>query len=553
MPPKATSQKIFEKEFSRLIEDIQRQATPFINDSTLKKEARRKRSAVDPFFFAATYFPHYIIVADEYKDIWKDPSKKIDWVNAGFAECHDDFFKIAQLRNRLELLFAFRESAKDTLIAKIETIRKIVTKEIWYHTHSAFSEDHATSKVIPIKLEFEHNERLISDYGNLVGSTKWEENEFITSTGVKVKAFGRDMTMRGTENFGHRPDWMIINDVFDPTKQSNPSIISKYVESIKQDVLKSANSPRWGAVMLGNYVSKQSVEHELAINAAKLGYGLNIFRALIINLKKTEKEREIAHQCRLKKLPKLERSVWEFRHPTIRLLEEKNADTETFDSEMMMRPKDKKNAKFKDSDFKYYSRNDLKFKELVTYSFLDPSAKKANDYKAKITLGVPKEGKYFQIYVIDAWIRQDSVDAMLEESFEGHRIYNEKIAGVEMIGFAALLERDYRRLEKEKGYGLPILPIESVENKDAKIESLVGPIRRGIILFDQTQGDQALLIRQFKAFPDKTPVKAGGLGDDGPDALYECWKLIQQYPAGTSAVGYKSGQKREARFKKGAF
>ncbi|MBI2427520.1 MAG: hypothetical protein HYV29_01735 [Ignavibacteriales bacterium] len=527
---KATSQKIFEKEFARLIEDIQKQATPFINDSTSKKEARKKRSAADPFFFASTYFPHYIMLADGFKEVWKDPAANIDWVKAGFAECHSDFFDIAQLKNKFELLFAFRESAKDTLIAKVETIRKIVSKEIWYHTHTAFTEEHATSKIIPIKLEFEHNERLISDYGNLVGSTKWEENEFITNTGVKVKAFGRDMTMRGTENFGHRPDWLLINDVFDPTKQNT----------------------RWGAMLLGNYVSKQSVEHELAVNAAKLGYGLHIFRALVVNPKKTEEEREIAHECKMNKLPDLEKSAWEFRHPTIRLLKERAADPDTFEAEMMMRPKDKKNAKFRDDDFHYYSPVQyMKKVEIIHWSFGDPSVKIASDYKALITLGVPKQ-PMFKILCVHAWIRQASIDEMLDESFRMQSLYKNKIFGLEGIGFAMLLERDYRRMMVTHG-PIPLHMVEKVENKDAKIESLVPVVRSGLLEFDASEGDQQLLIRQFKNFPDKTPVKRGGLGDDGPDALYECYRLIQQFPLGSSAVEYKSGQKRQARFKKGAF
>jgi predicted phage terminase large subunit-like protein len=550
---KVTSQKNFEKEFSRLIEDIQRQATPFLNDSVTKKEARKKRSASDPFFFASTYFPHYIQLADGYKDLWKDPDAKIDWTKAGFADCHLEFFKISRLNNRLELLYAFRESAKDTLVAKIETIRKIVLKEIWFHTHTAFSADHATSKIIPIKLEFEHNERLISDFGELVGSTKWEESEFITKTGVKVQAFGRDETMRGSENFGHRPDWIIINDVFDPTKQTNPSVIQKYVASIKQDVLKSANSPRWGAILLGNYVSKQSVEHELAIEAEKLGYGLNIFRAMVLNPKKTEEERELAHQLRLNKLPDVEKSAWEFRHPTLRLAKERKADPDTFDAEMMMRPKDKKNAKFKDDDFHTYTRKDLNGRKLVAYTFIDPSAKKASDYKAQITLGVTLDKQIMEIFVLGAWIRQDSIDAMLDMAWTDFAAWKMKIVGVEMIGFASLLEREYLRMMASKGIPLPIHKVESVINKDAKIESLVPVLRSGLIKFDPSQGDQALLIRQFKGFPDKTPVKAGGIGDDGPDALYECWKLIQQFPAGTSMNDYRSGQKRETNFREGAF
>lgn len=548
------SQKQFEKDFTRLIEDIRKQATPFINDSTEKKLARKKRALADPFFFAATYFPHYIILKDGFeKECWKNPETKIDWVKMGFSEVHADFFALTTLKNKFEMLFAFRESSKDTLLAKIDVLKKIVSKEIWYSPHLAFSEDHAVGKIIPLKLELEHNERIISDFGNLVGTIKWEENEFITNNGVKVKAFGRDMVMRGQENFGHRPDWIILNDIFDPTKQSNPSVIQKYVESIRQDVLKSANAPRWGAILLANYVSKQSIEHELMTGENTSHFGKNIFRALVSNPKRTKEEQEIARECKSHHFTDQFKSAWEFRHPTLRLLQEQKDDPETFDAEMMMRPKDKKNAKFRDNDFKYYSRQELNGRELVHYTFIDPSAKIASDYKALITIAVPKIGDVFEMFIVNAWIRQASIDEMLEETYRDFVDHKTKIIGVEMIGFASLLEREYLRLMKQKGIPLPIYKVEKVDNKDARIESLVPNIRSGVLKFDPSQGDQTLLIRQFKGFPDKTQVSRGGIGDDGPDATALCVRLINEFPAGSQAVEYKSGAKREARFKKGAY
>lgn len=548
------TQKQFEQDVSKLIEDIRREAAPFVDDSTEKKLARVKRALADPFFFAASYFPHYITLRDGFeKECWKDPNARVDWVKAGFADCHAEFFKLTELRNKFVLLAGYSESAKDTLICKIDVIRKCIMRDVWYHILVSSTQDRAASKILPLKLEFEHNERLKSDFGDfLTGNSKNEADEFILNNGVKVHGLGRDQTMRGAENNAHRPDWVILNDIWDPMREKNLSLIKETVEIIKQDYLKRVNTPRWGAILLFNYVSKQSPEHELVIDHARLGYELKIFRALNFNPKKTEQEREIAHQCRINKFPDVEKSDWEFRHTTLRLNEERAADPETFDAERMMRPRDKRNQKFKDDDFKAYVAGNLKKVEMVCYTMCDPSVKIASDYKALITLGVLKQD-LFEVDVLAAWIQQASIDDMLEETFNQFRIYKSKIVGVEGIGFAMLLERDYLRLMKKYG-PLPLHMVEKVQNKDAKIESLVPPIRSGMIKFDTTQGDQGLLIRQFKGFPDKTPVRRGGIGDDGPDALYECFKLIQQFPAGSQMVEYRSGQKREARFKKkGAF
>jgi predicted phage terminase large subunit-like protein len=557
-----TSQREFEKQWSDLINQIRTKATAFPRDSIEKREARKKRARTDKFYFAAMYFPHYIQLDEKYlRSVLKIPEKspllippdaEIDWVKAGFSPDHKKFFELTELRNKFTILAAYRESSKDTLLSKIDVIHKMIFEEIWYAVVVAFSHEHAATKVIPVRLEFENNERLKNDFGELKGSIKWEEDEIIISNGRKLKAFGRDESLRGEENFGHRPDWILPNDIEDPTKTTNPALILKYVDSIRQDVLKSVNSPRWGAILLCNYVSKQSIVHELLTGENTSHFDKQIFRALVPNEKRTDEDREIARQARLHKFPDGWKSAWEFRHPTLRLLQEQKDDPDTFDAEMMMRPKDRKSKKFKDTDFKYYTQQQIAGIEMIYYTMIDPSAKEAGDYKAITTLGAPIKSKEFRLYVINAWIQQASIDAMIEETYRDFELHRQKLIGVEMISFASLLEREYMRLMKEKKKPLPIYKIEHVDPKDAVIESLVPLVRSGIILFDTQQGDQALLIRQLKAFPDRTPVARGGIGDDGPDALGKCVRLVQDFPYGIG-VDYQTVEKRQAAFGRGAY
>jgi len=150
---------------------------------------------------------------------------------------------------------------------------------------------------------------------------------------------------------------------------------------------------------------------------------------------------------------------------------------------------------------------------------------------------------------------------LLEETYSDFNKRRTKIIGVEMIGFASLLKREYERLMKKKGKPLPIYPIEKFggenglpvnRNKEARIEGLVPYVRSGMIKFNSQQGDQGLLIRQLKAFPDRTQVSRGGMGDDGPDALSLCLGLIQEFPHGME-IGYQTVTKRKAAFEKGAY
>jgi predicted phage terminase large subunit-like protein len=550
------SQRDFEKQFSKLVESIRTQATPFPKDTTEKKIARVKRAKADKFYYAATYFPHYIQLNEELPEVVKlrkgDSSVVLNWVKAGFAECHADFFAQTELRNKFSILAAFRESAKDTLLGKIDPLHKLFCEEAWFIPIIAYSTDHAETKVIPLKLEIENNERLKNDFGDLKGVVKWEQNEFITKNGRKVQGFGMDVPLRGQENFGHRPDYIILNDIEDPTKTFNHGLCQQNVERIRQDKLKSVNSPRWGAIYLCNYISKQSITYELMTGENTGHFIKKIYPALVPNMKLTQEEQQLAREAKKHGFVDLLKSNWEFRHPTMRLLQEQKDDPDTFDCEMMQRPRDRKNKKFKDTDFRFYADSEVRNIEMAAWTFIDPSAKAAGDYKAIITLGMPVKAEMFQLYVLAASIQQESIDWLLEETYQHHTRYKSKVVGVEMISFASLLEREYQRLMKKKGTYLPIHKVERVENKDAKIESLVPLIRSGLIKFNPQQGDQALLIRQLKGFPDKTPVSRGGIGDDGPDAMAECVKLVQDFPHGEK-VEYKSVVKRQAVFAEGAF
>jgi hypothetical protein len=141
---------------------------------------------------------------------------------------------------------------------------------------------------------------------------------------------------------------------------------------------------------------------------------------------------------------------------------------------------------------------------------------------------------------------------MLEETFRDFAENKSRVVGYEGVAAQAFLEREYLRMMRIKG-PLPFYMPDHVESKDSDIENLIPIVRRGTMKFDVSQGDQGLLIRQFKGYPDRTQVSRGGIGDDGIDACGKCFKLIQLFPPGAQNVEYKSGSRREARFKKGAF
>jgi predicted phage terminase large subunit-like protein len=548
------SQRDFERQYGDLVKRIRQETTTFPNDSVAKREARKKRAKVDKFFFAATYFPHYVEVKDEYRDCWKDPSKDYDWVEAGFAPCHKEFFEIADRLGRLQIVAGFRESAKDTLLGKIDVIHKIVFEERWFIPVISKTEDIAESKVIPVRLEFEENRRLKNDFGDLRSSIEWESGSFITKNGRKMKGYGREQSLRGQENFGHRPDHIILNDIDDPTKPDSPALTQKYVDSVKQDVLKSVNSPRWSALLLCNWTVKGDVVDELITGKNTKHFEKHIFRALVPNELESKGDLQIAKECRAAGFPDREKSAWEYRHPTLRLLQEKKDDPDVFEAEMMMHPRNRKDQKFKDNYFRYHTKEELARRIYVNYTFVDPSAKEAADYKAVITVGVAaREDGSIHIPVRRAYIQQGSIDEMIMETYRHRRLYRSKLVGVETNGFQILLKPEYLRLQKKEKELLPFHEVEHKgESKESRIERIVPFVKEGTITFDPEDPDQELLIRQLKAFPQGGQVAQGGLGDDGPDALAGDVELIEKYPH-AGEVEYESLKKREVVFARGAY
>lgn len=547
------TQREFDKQYGELLRMIQKQATPFPHDTTAKRLARAKRARADKFFFAATYFPHYIQLKSEYRESWKDPDGIYDWIDAGFSADHAEFFKLTELHNTFSILAAYRESAKDTLIGKIDVLHQIIFEKRWFVPIVARTEEKAESKCVPIKVELETNERLKSDFGELVGNIEWEFGSFITKSGRKMKGYGMQQSLRGEENFGHRPDLVMLNDINDPTKPDSPAVTQKMVDSVKQDILKAVNSPDWTAILLCNYTVKGDIVDELISGKNTAHFNKRIFRALVPNDLATKEDRQIARECREADFLDNMKSAWEFRHPTLKLLQERKNDPDVFEPEMMMTPRSRKDQRFKDNYFRFHSREDLAARIWICYTFVDPSAKDAADYKSVITVGLGlKDDNSLHIPVMRASIQQQSIDDMIKETYRQRQLFHSKIVGVETNGFQILLKKEYLRFQRQYGL-LPFKEIEHTgESKESRIERIVPFVKEGTITFDLEDPDQELLIRQLKVFPHAGQVSSGGLGDDGPDALAGCIELIESYRHGNE-LDYESLTKHEAVFAHGAY
>ena len=119
-----------------------------------------------------------------------------------------------------------RELAKSAR-TMMEVIKLTVTKQKKMVLLISANQDNAIRLLKPYKLNFEHNPRLINDYGKMQSHGEWTESYFTTKIGATFVAIGAGQTPRGMRNEEVRPDVVLMDDFDADEDCRNPDIIDK--------------------------------------------------------------------------------------------------------------------------------------------------------------------------------------------------------------------------------------------------------------------------------------------------------------------------------------
>lgn len=118
------------------------------------------------------------------------------------------------------LIMAMRGGAKSTLSEECITISALF-KEFNYALVLGNSEDRAIQRLAAIKYELEFNEKIISIFGQQVGST-WQEKAIVLKNGTAIHAYGRGQSLRGAKHLDARPDTVFVDDLEDDESVATP-------------------------------------------------------------------------------------------------------------------------------------------------------------------------------------------------------------------------------------------------------------------------------------------------------------------------------------------
>lgn len=490
---KKFTKKEFQKQADQVLGQLFREVGAFEDDSGAAKQARRERASTDQFYFFQTYLPHYFSKPE--------------------APFHHELIAMVDQRPGPDevltpvALAAPREFAKTTVVSFGYVLHQIYCKLRHFIIIASDTEDLASDLTGYLYLEMLYNERLKSDFGEMVRDN-WPVDDFVTLNDIRLKARGRGQRVVGRKHKQYRPDLVILDDMENDVNSKSPDQVRKLLHWVLNAVYPSIDS-RGNLLWIGTVWARKSALEIAVLSKDEpwCHWTRKIYRALF---EAPDAEGE----------PVLT-SLWPARDSVEKLLAQKKAmGSLAFNLQKMNDPINEEGV-FQESWLKFYFPEELRGKHLVVAGFFDPSveANATSDFKAIITLGWDRREMIY--YVLDAYIRKASIDAAIAAAYARHEQWGYWQFGVEVVAFQKLLLREFDRAAQQRGFHLPIRGTDQTINKETRISGMSPKVERGQIRFCRGQGNQDLLIEQLLYFPSKT------VNDDGPDALQGALQMLE--------------------------
>lgn len=407
------------------------------------------------------------------------------------------------------------------------------------------SADMARLFLTRIREELEFNELIIKVFGKLQGSSKWNNSEILTSTGVYCVGKGAGQQMRGL-NFKSRPDLVIIDDL-----ESEESVATETQRATLDKWFSSAvmkmGSPNCDFFFIGTVLSYDSLLYKLLTLPTYSMWQRKIYRAVIkfsestLWLKWEEKMTNLSdpdpyntakkfYLKHRKEMLKGTKVLWESQRENmyLHLMETRLQDEEAFNSEFQNDPQTEKSRIFKEE---WLEENTYEYPPNIkrVYGAVDPSCGKNRkaDTSAIVILG---EGEDNYIYVLEASIKVRRVEDIILDMEKIIGKYYNLLEGfvVETNQFQALFSTTVQQHFINLGMYVNWIEIFHGANdkKERRINSMIPKIKNGYLKFNKSH---VMLWRQMKNYPKDR--------DDGVDCLEMALRPLLQSRNNTLCFG----------------
>ncbi|WP_299460586.1 hypothetical protein [uncultured Microscilla sp.] len=478
--------------FNRWCNKIEAQTAYIPKESRQEKEERKKRLLKPENYnkFFQYYFPHYCTD--------KKTGKLIDC-----APYHLEIHKALTSEDMTEVAFmGHRGSAKSTHANVGFAARDMLAGIMPFMLLCGETEKKANRLLSDIQAEFQSNQRLINDYGKLVGAGDWTTGEFTTKTGIHFAAIGLGQNPRGIRKKNQRPTRIVCDDLDAKKRCNNPRLIDEAVDWINDDLMECFDKDIRQFIIVNNLIHKRSI------------------------LAQTIKSLPEIKVFKINALDKKGNPTWLARYTKEYWAKiQKKKSTRSFSREYMNNPIDEGKI-FKSKYNKWKPMTDLSvYDALVFYGDLSYTVQ--GDHKAMKLWGAKGEEKH-RIFVFVRQVSRRECAIWLYNLYEEYNLKNFNIAYKFDGTFAQnRFVNDFNKEGKERGYYIPIVAKKKMEgNKFDKIEAIVGYWERGDVWYNsefKDSTDEATELSQLAAFE-----KGSNAPDDAPDADAEAFAILDE-------------------------
>lgn len=182
-----------------------------------------------------------------------------------FAPFHYEMFKHITSGKKRSTVLAFRESAKSTIVSLMYILWCICHKKKKFIILSSDTYTQAQLHLSNIIYELEHNELLLSIFGDL-RSEKWTESNFITANGVRVISRGTGQKIRGFRHLESRPDLFVGDDLETSKTVLTRQQRDKTEKWILSEVIPAMDQENGQIIVVGNMLHHDSLMSRLRLN-----------------------------------------------------------------------------------------------------------------------------------------------------------------------------------------------------------------------------------------------------------------------------------------------
>lgn len=529
------------------------------------KGLRRKLGAIDLEYFGRAYLPHYFVRESpafhgELDRIWREGVMK------GLNPAADakEISRTDGCRRAIE---APRGHAKSTTFTFKDSIHAAVYGYKHYEIILSDSSEQAEGFLADIKTEFEENAAIREDFGDLEGKV-WKAMVILLSNGTKIEALGAGKKIRGRRHKQWRPDLILCDDLENDenvnTADQRKKLRNWFYKAVSKagdtytDIVYIGTLLHFDALLanVANNPSYKTVKYQGVISFATNTELWDAWEAIYTDLANDARQEEAKEFFEQNREAMLEGTavLWEQKLSYYDLMVIRVSEGEaSFNSEIQNEPIDPESCTFQEEWFDFYDDDgkmtpDFSEPRFIFVGSNDPSLGKNKKSDTSSIFAIAKDVQTGYMYVVIADIAKRKPDQIIEDAIENSRRLKRDYKrpyyqfGVETVQFQYYFAEIMRQKSAEVGEFLPIVEINSTQNKDARIQSLQPFVKNGYIKFSKKH---KTLLKQMMEYPM-------GKNDDGPDGLQMGVKLALDIKIGRK-VDYKSVVARALGFGRGAY